>query len=152
MSFFNSYGCLYTSQKVNNLTEQKENKTKLNELRCEPQILLFKKRFYGINFFCKGILKSESDDKVETRNFYDLYDSELKAEITKQDFTNSDIKKFDDSQKIEFGLSPVGLFLYYLEPSQKQIYPIQYLPFYDLRKNFEFLGKSKRYLRQFELR
>lgn len=155
MSYYNDYGCDYVKGKnfdksnkpssgdLESLPEQEKAK-----LKCKPEIHLFKNRFYGINFYCVGEYKGE----IKRKNFHQLYDSQLKIEIKKSDFTDSDISNEDDNFGIMFGLSPVGIFLYYTESNPRGEDYQSHIPFYNLRKSFEKWGKPKRYLRHLEVK
>lgn len=159
MSHYNDYGCKYLEQSKEKILAQKNsnsfdgvdvNQAK-NKLRCKSEIFLLKKRFYGINFYCEGIPKGQNAT-IKKRNFIQLYDKQLKVELKKEDFTSSDINEEDDSLGLMFGLSPIGLFLYYSEPTEKLISYQRHIPFYGLKKNFEKWGTPKRFLRHFELK
>lgn len=143
MSYYNDYGCDYNPTDSENTQAAEKAK-----LKCKSEIHLFKNRFYGVNFYCVGEHKGETKRK----NFHQLYDSQLKIEIKKTDFTDSDISGEDDNFGIMFGLSPVGLFLYYTEPNPKGEDYQSHIPFYNLKKSFEKWGKPKRYLRHLEVK
>lgn len=166
MSYFSEFGCEYLTQKE--VLEKKEVDKKVGDskitnetikefsdksgdkaqLACKSEVFLFKNRFFGINYYCQAVKKST----VKKKNFYQLYDTQLNIEVKKEDFTDSDVIGEDDNLGIMFGLSPVGLFLYYSDDAGKFETYQNHIPFYNLQKSFEKWGKSKRYLRYFELK
>ena len=125
-----------------------------NQLSCDTQALVFNNRFLATNVKCIGQLSNESKLEVQTseKNFYEIYDSHLKLVVKKADITDSDLIDEDDSQMIEFGLDPVGLFIYYAEPKADKISYKKQISFYHLKKKFEQIGQSKPYLRNFEIK
>lgn len=151
VAYYSEYGCEYQTSKeatVESLAADKPESVEKAQLNCKSEIFLFKNRFYGINYFCRG----SKGVAVKKKNFYQLYDTQLNIEIKKEDFTDSDINEEDDNLGIMFGLSPVGLFLYYADAGEKFETYQNHIPFFSLRKNFEKWGKPKRYLRYFELK
>lgn len=125
-----------------------------NELSCDVQALVFNNRFLATNVKCIGQLSNESKSELQTKekNFYEIYDSHLKLIVKKADITDSDLVDEDDSQMIEFGLDPVGLFIYYADPKIDKINYKKQISFYHLKKKFEQIGQSKPYLRNFEIK
>lgn len=151
VSYYSDYGCEYQTSKevpAESSAAEKPESFQKAQLTCKSEIFLFKNRFYGINYFCQG----SKGTVIKRKNFYQLYDTQLNIEIKKEDFTDSDIIEEDDNLGIMFGLSPVGLFLYYADSGEKFETYQNHIPFFSLRKNFEKWGKPKRYLRYFELK
>lgn len=157
VGYYNDYGCEYLNQKESQpqkkSTEQNDipvssDSIEKAHLSCKSEIYLFKNRFYGINYFCQG----SKNGVIKKKNFYQLYDIQLNIEVKKEDFTDSDVIEEDDNLGIMFGLSPVGLFLYYADAGERFETYQNHIPFYALKKNFEKWGKPKRYLRYFELK
>lgn len=139
---FKDYECDYLKS-----SKSDEMKADLNQVSCETETLLLKKRFYGISFICKANMAKSTNYKYQV--FSVIYDKSLKARVTKADFTASDITAEDDYKGLEFRLTPVGLGLYSAVPFENKEEYIRIIPYIDIKKHFTIWGKPKRYLSNF---
>lgn len=145
MDAFKDFECDYLKS-----NRSDEVKADLNQLSCETEALLLKKRFYGITFTCKASLAKSVDYKF--RVFSVIFDSTLKARAVKSDFTADDIPNQDDYRGLEFRLTPVGLGLYSTEMLENKEEYIRIVPYINLKKNFSVWGKPKRYVSYFAVK
>ena len=122
----------------------------LNQLVCENETVVLHDRFYGVTFSCKATQAKSADYKYQV--FSVIYDSEIKARVLKTDFTVSDISNEDDSQDLNFRLTPVGLGLYSTESLENKEAHLRIIPYIKLKKNFSVWGKPKRYLSYFSIK
>ena len=142
---FKDYDCDYLKS-----SKSDDMKADLNQVSCETETLLLKKRFYGITFICKANMAKSSTYKYQV--FSVIYDKSLKARVTKADFTASDITAEDDYKGLEFRLTPVGLGLYSTVPFENKEEYIRIIPYIDIKKHFIIWGKPKRYLSNFAVK
>lgn len=142
---FKDFECDYLKS-----SKSDEMKAELNQVSCETEALLLKKRFYGITFICKANMAKSTDYKYQV--FSVIYDKSLKARVTKDDFTASDITAEDDYKGLEFRLTPVGLGLYSSIPFENKEEYIRIIPYIDIKKHFTIWGKPKRYLSNFAVK
>jgi hypothetical protein len=145
MDSFKDFECDYLKS-----SQADELKADLNQLSCESEMLILKKRFYGLTFTCKANMAKSTDYKY--RVFSIIFDSTLKARTTKTDFTADDIPAVDDYRGLDFRLTPVGLGLYSTTMFDSKEEYIRIIPYIDLKKNFAVWGKPKRYLSNFVLK
>ncbi len=142
MDAFKDFECDYLKS-----NQADDVKADLNQLSCETEILMLKKRFYGITFTCKASMAKSTDYKY--RVFSVIFDTLLKARTTKDDFTADDIPAIDDYRGLDFRLTPLGLGLYSTIMFDNKEEYIRIVPYIEIKKNFAVWGKPKRYLSNF---
>lgn len=142
---FKDFECDYLKS-----SKSDEMKAELNQVSCETEALLLKNRFYGITFICKANMAKSNSYKYQV--FSVIYDKTLKARVTKDDFTASDITAEDDYKGLEFRLTPVGLGLYSSIPFENKEEYIRIIPYIGIKKHFTIWGKPKRYLSNFAVK
>ncbi len=145
MDTFKDFECDYLKS-----NRSDEMKTELNQLSCDTEALMLKKRFYGITFTCKANMAKSADFKY--RVFSVIFDTALKARTKKEDFTADDIPAIDDYRGLDFRLTPVGLGLYSTILFDNKEEYIRIVPYIDIKKNFAVWGKPKRYLSNFTVK